>query len=309
MVDVDTFLTTLYVMVDDFCHSRPQKEQHPGPETSLSPSEVVTLAIFARWARFGSERDFYRYASSRLRDAFPTLPHRSQFNRSVRDHLDLIEEVALHLAEVMKAQRCPYEALDSSAMPIRDAKRRGEGWLAGFADIGWSNSLGWYEGFRLLVAVNPTGVITGFGFCAASATDQQVAETFFAVRHRPNSRLPSVGSAAWGPYVADKGFEGEENHRRWLECYGARVIHPPKRNSRKRSWPKRLRRWVAGIRQIVESVYDKLFNTFGLWRERPHELSGLRARLAARVALHNFCMWLNEQLGRPRLAFADLLEW
>jgi hypothetical protein len=25
--------------------------------------------------------------------------------------------------------------------------------------------------------------------------------------------------------------------------------------------------------------------------------------------LHNFCMWLNEQLGRPRLAFADLLGW
>jgi len=53
----------------------------------------------------------------------------------------------------VKAQRCSYEALDSSAMPVRDAKRRGEGWLAGFADIGWSNSLGCYEGFRLLVAV------------------------------------------------------------------------------------------------------------------------------------------------------------
>jgi hypothetical protein len=58
-----------------------------------------------------------------------------------------------------------------------------------------------------------------------------------------------------------------------------------------------------------ENVYDKLFNAFGLWRERPHELEGLRARLAARVALHNFCIWLNDQLGRPRLAFADLLGW
>ena len=310
MVDVDTFLTTLYVMVDDFCQSRPQKEQHPGPNASLSPSEVVTLAIFARWARFGSERDFYRYASSHLSDAFPTLPDRSQFNRLVRHSLGLIEKIALHLAEVMKAQRYPYQALDSSAMPVRDAKRRGEGWLAGRADIGWSNSLGWYEGFRLLVATDPTGVVTGFGFCAASTADQQVAETFFAVRHRPDPRLPSVGSAFLsGPYVADKGFEGEENHRRWLECYGVRILHPPKRNSRKRSWPKRLRRWVARIRQIVESVYDKLFNAFGLWRERPHELEGLRARLAARVALHNFCIWLNDQLGRPRLAFADLLGW
>ena len=42
---------------------------------------------------------------------------------------------------------------------------------------------------------------------------------------------------------------------------------------------------MAGLRQIVETVYDKLFNIFGLWRERPHEIEGLRARLAARVTL------------------------
>ncbi len=68
-------------------------------------------------------------------------------------------------------------------------------------------------------------------------------------------------------------------------------------------------RLVATIRQIVETVYDKLFNTFGLWQERPHELEGLRSRLAARVGLHNFCIWLNDQLGQPRLKFADLMGW
>jgi hypothetical protein len=308
MVDVDTFLTALYVITDDFCQSHPPKRR-PGPPASLSDSEVVALAIFARWSRFASERDFYRYASGNLRAAFPTLPDRSQFNRLVRFYTDLIEEMALHLARVLEArERSPYEALDSSAMPVRDAKRQGAGWLAGYADIGWSNSLGWYEGFRLLAAVAPSGVITGFGFASASTKDQPLAETFFALRARPNPRLESVGSAASGPYVVDKGFEGEDNHRRWLDRYGAQVICPPKRNARK-VWSKRLRRWVAGIRQIVETVYDKLFNAFGLWRERPHELSGLRARLAARIALHNFCIWLNEQLGRPRLAFADLLGW
>lgn len=309
MLDVDTFLTTLYVMVDDFCQSRPQKVRRPGPDASLSDSEVVTLAIFARFCRFASERDFYRYADAHLRDAFPTLPNRSQFNRLVRSLARLLEEVALHLAELMGARGCPYEALDSAAMVVRDAKRRGSGWLAGYADIGWSNRLGWYEGFRLLVAVSPTGVITGFGFSAASTADQPLAETFLAARTHPNLRLSSVGRAASGCYVADKGFEGVENHRRWLECYGARIIHPPKRNSRGRSWPKRLRRWVASIRQIVETVYDKLLNAFGLHWDRPHELSGVRARLAARVALHNFCIWLNGQLGRPQLSFADLLGW
>jgi len=307
MVDVDTFLTTLYVMIDDFCQSHPPKRR-PGPKASLSESEVATLAIFARWDRFGSERDFYRYARSCLREAFPTLPDRSQFNRLVRSHTGLIEDLISHLVTLLGVRERPYEALDSSAMPVRDAKRRGAGWLAGYADVGWSNSLGWYEGFRLLAAVDPTGVVTGFGFSSASTADQQVAETFFAVRVWPNPRIGSAGSAALGPYVVDKGFEGAENHLRWLDNYGARLICPPKRNARE-VWPKRLRRWVAGIRQIVQSVYDKLFNAFGLWRERPHELSGLRARLAARIALHNFSIWLNEQLGRPRLAFADLLGW
>ena len=32
-------------------------------------------------------------------------------------------------------------------MPVRDASAGDTGWLAGYADIGWSNSLGWYEGF------------------------------------------------------------------------------------------------------------------------------------------------------------------
>ena len=87
--------------------------------------------------------------------------------------------------------------------------------------------------------------------------------------------------------MVDKGFEGKDRHQTWSEHYGARVVCAPKRNSSK-PWPKALRRWLASLRQIVETVYDKLLNTFGLARGRPHELSGMRARLAAKVALHNF---------------------
>ena len=110
MLVVDTFLTALYVIADDFCQShRPKKR--PGPTASLSESEILTLSIFARFCRFASERDFYRYAKSNLRDAFPTLPDRSQFNRCVRSQAGLVEKLALYLARMMEAQRSPYEAL------------------------------------------------------------------------------------------------------------------------------------------------------------------------------------------------------
>jgi hypothetical protein len=49
MVDVDTFLTTLYVMVDDFCKTSLPLDLHPGPQAALSRSEVVPLALFGQW--------------------------------------------------------------------------------------------------------------------------------------------------------------------------------------------------------------------------------------------------------------------
>jgi len=49
MVDVGTFLTASYVMVDDFCYSHSTTPKKPGPQASLSASDGITLAIFTRW--------------------------------------------------------------------------------------------------------------------------------------------------------------------------------------------------------------------------------------------------------------------
>jgi hypothetical protein len=236
------------------------------------------------------------------------VPDRSQFNRLLRQQQDALVAFSLSLVQRLQAQQCAYEVLDATAVPTRDAKRRGLGGLPGLADIGWSSRLGWYEGMYLLLSVNPVGVITGFGDAPASTKDQPLAETFLAVRHQPHPRLPSVGAPAQGPYVTDKGFEGAAWHQQWRHTYGAEVIGAPKRNS-KRPWSRPWRRWLAGLRQIVETVNGCLHHGFRLNRERPHDLSGFSARLSAKVALHNFCIWFNEQLARPRLAFADLIDW
>jgi hypothetical protein len=167
MVDSDTFLTTLYVMIDDFCKGHLSPEPRGGAPASLTRSEVLTLALFGQWQRFPSERGFYRYAQRHLRGAFPTVPDRSQFNRLLRQQQDALVAFSLSLVQRLQAQQCTYEVLDATAVPTRDAKRRGLGWLPGLADIGWSSRLGWYEGMYLLLSVNSVGVITGFGYTPA----------------------------------------------------------------------------------------------------------------------------------------------
>src|SRR5216683_7450822 len=116
MVDIETDLSTLYVMSDDFCKWHlPVEALHPGPQASLSRSEVITLALFGQWVQFKSERAFYRYAEDHLRKAFPQLPNRSQFNRLQRSYRDEITAFALFVVQVLRAQDTAYEVLDSTA--------------------------------------------------------------------------------------------------------------------------------------------------------------------------------------------------
>jgi hypothetical protein len=308
MVDMNTFLTALYVMVDEFCKSRLPAEKRPGPTASLCRSEVVTLAILSQWYRFRNERDFYRMAEKRLRSAFPTLPHRTQFNRLARRHREATVAFSLYLVELMQARKVAYEILDTTGVPVRNVKRRGNSWLAGEANIGWCTRLGWFYGFRLLISVTPDGVITGFGFAEGSAKEQPMTETMLALRNQGRPAIASVGKPALGYYVADQGFAGDKTHKEWRILYDGDVISEPQSNS-KTIWPKRLRRWLHSIRQLVETALSWQMDFFRLDKIRSHDITGFHACLAAKVALHNFCIWLNKQAGRPPLAFADLLDW
>jgi hypothetical protein len=143
MVAIDPFLTTLYVLVDDLCKTSLPPEGCPGPQATLSRSEVVTWAILGQWQGFGSERGFDRSARCHLRAAFPQLPTREQWHRQGRQPHEALVAVVQHVVHLLAAQRCAYEVLDSAGVPTRDAKRRGLGWLPGLADLGWSNRLGW----------------------------------------------------------------------------------------------------------------------------------------------------------------------
>ena len=308
MLAPETFLTELYVLIDDLCQRLPPPPPHPGPAAALAPSEAVTLAFFAQWEQFPSQAAFYRYARTHLRACFPTLPGRPQFTRQLQRLHDLLVQVALALGAELATSDHAFEILDGTGVVTRNKLRRGLGWLPGEADIGHCTRLGFYEGVRLLLCCTPTGAITGFGIGPASTNDRVLADTFFAARVHPTPALPSVGHAVSDCYLADMGFGGRNREQAWRTELGVTLICPPQTGS-KRAWPKPWRRWVAGIRQVMETVTDRVLVPCGVDRLRPHALRGLQARLAAAIGLFNACVWLNRAHQRPALAFADLVDW
>ncbi len=309
MLDPETFLTELYVAVDEFCKAHLPSPPPPGPAPALAPSEAMTVALFGQWRQFPSEAAFHRWATRHLRAAFPGLPSRPQFNRALRRSRGALTAFALHLGRGLAAAGDDaFEAIDGTGVRVRNAKRRGAGWLAGLADIGKCTRLGWYEGVRLLLAVTPRGAITGWGIGPASTNDRALAATFFGARAAPTPRLPGVGQPTSDRYVADMGFSGVDCQARWALDAGAVVVSAPQTGSAL-AWSKPWRTWLAGIRQVVETVTERLLEPFGLDHERPHALDGLEARLAAKVGLHNFCLRLNRAHGRPDLAVVTLIDW
>ena len=297
-MDLDSFLVSLYVLVDDWWQEHQPssaRKKKPGRPALLSDPEVITLAILAQWPRFRSERDFWRFASAHLRPYFPNLCTQGQFNRRVRALEPELRAVQRAFAGDLCEPSAIYRVLDTTLIPaVVRVRASRKGLFAGQATFGRSASkTEWVYGFKVALVVDPEGVVSAFFLAPASSDERPIGDALVAGdRH--------------DAYLADKGFTGIEWERRWLEVYGALVAATPKNDSR-RAWSKEDRRWAAGKRQIIEGVICQLKDFFGLERHRAKTLGGLLARLAAKVAAYTCGQRINDSLGRPLRHLADLL--
>jgi Transposase DDE domain len=296
-MDLDSFLVSLYVLVDDWWLERhpPSPRNKPGRPLLLCESEVLTLAILSQWPRFRSERDFWRFASSHLRPYFPKLCTQGQLNRRIRALEPELRALQRDLADGLTEPSVVYRVMDTTLVPaIVRVRASRKGLFAGQATFGRSASkTEWVYGFKAALVVDPNGVVTTFGLAPAASDERPIGEALLA-------------EDRYEAYLADKGFTGVEWERHWLQSYGALVAATPKNDSR-RSWSKADRRWASGKRQVIEGVIGQLKDFFSLERHRAKTLGGLLTRLAAKIAAYTCAQRINDSLGRPLRQLADLL--
>ena len=197
-LDLETFLTTLYVLTDDLYESEIRKRMPStsGPAPKLSDSEVLCLGLAAQWHRgvpWQSERAFVRYALAHLRSYFPGMTTQSAFNRRLRRLWGAfwwLQQVLV--GRLAAAPSC--EIVDS--VPVRvahGARRFKPGWLAGIAQAGKGGTDGFFYGLRLLVAITPDGLVTGWTMGAGNVQEHWLLELLLSTRRgQPQlGRIPS----------------------------------------------------------------------------------------------------------------------
>ena len=326
-LDLETFLTALYVMVDDIyqSHIRPRMPAWGGPPACMRDSEVLCLGLAAQWRRgvpWQSERGIMRYVRKHLRHLFPTVLTQSAFNRRVRRLWGAFIVIQDAVAEQL-AQGA-YDVLDGFPIPVAHGARSfSPGWLADIARMGQGGNDRYFYGVRMMMVINQHGVATGWALAAGNVQERWVAELLFSTRagvpgvqgplddkgHTPKvtppaewmAAVPSGGAASKKPILSDCGFRGDDWLAHWAQAYGVQVCPLPK------AAPRAQRHWLSAARQVVETTFANLSETFGLKYPGAHSTWGLLMRVAAKVAAYNLGIMLNRLLGRPDFAFATLI--
>lgn len=324
-MDLDTFLTEVYVTIDTWCAATPRPPQR-GPHPRMSDAEVLTLALVGQW-RGTSERGLLRYADAHLRPWFPVLLTPSAFNRRVRHLAARFAALMQELAALLTVWDDWYEIVDCVPVPVaqrtRGTRRRcfaPEQAAVGRGGVGKV----FYYGVSMLLSVSASGVITGFVTAPANMEGRWLLGALLSWRADPmalpmdEAALPPVGhgrtrvgpvgdrlspatagTTTHGVYLADQGFRGREWQTYWHQVLAATVWTQDQ-------VPEQTLHWFHHARQTIETVIGQLTETFHLKFPRARTPEGLMTRLAGKCAALNLGILLNRRHQRPDLALGTL---
>lgn len=335
-MDLETFLTLLYVSVDDWYKSEGHHlmDRHAGPARQMSDSEVLTVALAGQW-RVGvpwrSERGVVRYMHKHGRLWFPGMLRHSAFNARVRQLWGCFVRLQQVVAQWLETPDTAYECVDCVPLPACSLAQATSGaghWLW-WSTLGHGGNWGgWFFGDQLLLAVHQHRAITGWLVGAATLDDRWMLQGLVSARQGdmalvapPSSRRPrhpcatvptsqvmptvAANTGHARPYLADRGFNGRRWQQHWAG-WQAQVISQPPANAPD-AWTRTQARGHCSRRQLVETVASSLIDTMGLGRLQAHSRWGQLTRIAAKCAAYNFGVWFNRLLGRPDGALETLI--
>jgi hypothetical protein len=291
--------TYAYVIVDElFQVSVLPYDHRPGPRSTFTDSELITLTLVAELVGLDDETVFLDYVARNHLALFPLLPDPSRYNRRRRalgEATNTIRRQLLgFLLTLLPADERPLCVLDSLPLPVVGFHHaRGQHRWYGWARYGYNATKKQaFYGFKLHLLTTADGIITDFALAGAHLTDGTFSDQLL----RDKTDLLALGDKA---YINGQ-LQGELH-----ELHGVTLLTPQRENQQVQL-PEGLGRLVSHFRQMIETINSQLAGQFAIETNKSKSMSGLLARVMAKLAAHTLGLYLNVITGQPLRALAAL---
>ena len=247
---MENTLTTLFVLVDDFCkefipawdkrllENKLMKRKRTG---NLSPSEIMTICIHFHQSHYRTFKHYYNdHVCQHLRYLFPKLVSYERF-------VTLMKSVLVPLCfflQSFKGEKTGIYFVDSTLLKACHIKREKQNKVFKGLTEKSRSTTGWFFGFKLHLVINDKGEIMAFKLTAGNVDDRKP--------------VPNLVKNLIGKLVGDKGYISQKMFEK-LYLQGLQLITKIKKNMKNKLMSV-ADKILLRKRAIIESVNDQLKN-------------------------------------------------
>ena len=292
--DLDTFVTALYVTIDDALRMRPELRQwrpRIGLAPKLSDAELLTLAVLQALLGFTSETRFLRHAGLHLRSWFPYIPHQSGYNKRLRKAAGPAQGHHPPAGEPTPSTGTTTPGSWTRRRSSADARARPR------------CAVTWPGGPPMATAPVTRASSGGCGSISCARrrgcrspsrwpTPRSTSARWRGTSSRPSPRccVPDSGSSPI------RGIAPASSSPSW-PSHGVELVRPAHKSDRGRTTSPLLK----PLRQLIESVNATLKTQLDLERHGGRTPGGVMTRVLQRLLALTAAIWHNAQSGQRPL--------
>jgi hypothetical protein len=281
--DLNTLLTSLYVLVDD--HVVPPRAGR-GRRPELTDSELICLAVAQVLLGYHRERHWVRHVRTdpELLRMFPSMLTQSAYHKRLKTAQPLLSKAILVLAVHCPSWFDDLWITDATPVPCgmsRETVKRSD--LAGYAGYGYCASHSrFYWGLKLYLVCSGDGMPVMWCLANPKIGEREVLAALLERDHH----LIHDGQIL----LADKGFSGK-GFKTLTDDMGLRLLRPDRKDETYRNGN------LGGVRQWIESVNQTLKGQLDLERHGGRTPAGVLTRVAQRLLAMAAGIWHNWSTG------------
>lgn len=288
----EDLILVIFVLVDDLYKKVAPKAVKHRPNINkaiLSDSEVITIALCGEILGIDSEKAWYSFVKKNYRHLFPKMCDRSQFNRTRRNLMQVMNLIFTQIATNFE-----NEVLIVDSFPLEVCKFGRAKFCKSFRDEGATYSFNaskkeTFFGYKVHAITTSEGAVKLFEITPANVDDRKGLEDFSAV-------LP-VNSIV----IADKGYQSH-NLEKNLADIGISLL-ALRRNNSIQNYSANFRQMIFKMRRRIETDFSQLSTQFNIERVLAKKFQGLCVRILTKFLAFNLCLFIMRNLHIKSLIF------